>query len=96
MSENRQQYQERAETEFNHLAEQLGRFMARVEDRARKEYQFVASELDEKTKIAREKLGDLKGSSTAAWEELRPGFENSWGDLKEAFGKARQRFSEPD
>ncbi len=96
MSENRQQYQERVESEFNRLAEQLGRFMARVESRARKEYRFMASELDEKTQTAREKLGDLKGSSSGAWGELKPGFENAWSDLKEAFGKAKQRFSDSD
>ena len=94
MSENRQQYQERVESEFNRLAEQLGRFMARVENRARKEYQFVGRELDEKSQTVRERLSALKASSSEAWKDLRPGFEGAWGDLRQAFAKARQRFSE--
>lgn len=94
MAENREEYENRAESEFNRLAEQLGRFMARVETRARKEYKFVNSELKDKREKTREHLTALKGASSEAWKDLRPAFESAWKELKDAFSKARSRFAE--
>jgi hypothetical protein len=50
------------------------------------------AELDEKTRVARKKLAELRDSSDDAWQDVKSGFESSWHALQNAAHAARQRF----
>lgn len=54
------------------------------------EDQLIA--LRRKRDDARVKLGEIKGASEGAWEDLKQGADEAWGNLKVAIEKAWSHF----
>lgn len=48
---------------------------------------------DQRTRAA-EWYGSMKTSSTGAWEEMKKGFSNAYGELAQAWEKAEENFSD--
>lgn len=48
--------------------------------------------LDKKYEATKARLGDLNQASEDAWDAMKSGVEKAWGDLRTAFGDAKERF----
>ncbi|HAM52786.1 MAG TPA: hypothetical protein DCP92_19600 [Nitrospiraceae bacterium] len=84
------------------LAAQLKEWSASVDElesnaRAAKanvknEYEKQIRQMKDKRDTAFQKLQELKGASTDAWDTLKAGSEAAWADLKNAVAAAKERF----
>ncbi len=52
-------------------------------------------QLKDKRDTATQKLQELKGASSDAWETLKAGTETAWADLRNAVTAAKERFKKP-
>jgi uncharacterized coiled-coil DUF342 family protein len=87
------------------LAAQLKEWSAKIDDleskaRATKGdvktgYENHIRQLKDKRDAAMQKLQELKGASTDAWDTLKAGAETSWADLKNAVTAAKKKFKKP-
>ncbi|MFP5221927.1 MAG: hypothetical protein ACLGSA_06510 [Acidobacteriota bacterium] len=57
-----------------------------------KGYEHDLEKLESKYDLARYKLSLLRKGGKSAWQELKVGFEHAFHDLKEAVGKAKEKF----
>lgn len=57
-----------------------------------KNYEEDLTKLESKYDLARYKLSLLRKGGQSAWGELKEGFENALRDLKDAVGKAKDKF----
>lgn len=90
---------------INKLAAQLKEWSAKVDELESKanvakadvktEYERQIRQMKDKRDIAMQKLQELKGASTDAWDTLKAGSEAAWGDLKNAVTAAKERFKKP-
>jgi uncharacterized coiled-coil DUF342 family protein len=55
-------------------------------------YENQIRQLKDKRDAAMQKLQELKGASSDAWDTLRAGAETSWADLKKAVTAAADKF----
>jgi len=55
-------------------------------------YENQIRQLKDKRDVAMQKLQELKGASTDAWDTLKAGAETAWADLKNAVTAAKERF----
>lgn len=87
---------------INKLAAQLKEWSAKVDELESKanvakadvktEYERQIRQMKDKRDTAMQKLQELKGASTDAWDTLKAGSEAAWGDLKNAVTAAKERF----
>jgi uncharacterized coiled-coil DUF342 family protein len=90
------------EEQIDKLAAQLKEWSANIDEleskaRAAKadvktSYENQIRQLKEKRDGAKQKLQELKGASTEAWDILKAGAETSWADLKKAVTAAKEKF----
>lgn len=90
---------------INKLAAQLKEWSAKVDELESKanvakadvktEYERQIRQMKDKRDTAMQKLQELKGASTDAWDTLKAGSEAAWGDLKNAVTAAKERFKKP-
>ena len=59
------------------------------------EYEKQIGQLKDKQDIAMQKLQELRGASTEAWDALKAGSEAAWADLKNAVTAAKDKFKKP-
>jgi len=87
---------------INKLATQLKEWSAKVDELESKahvvkadvkiEYEKQIRQIKDKRDTAMQKLQELKGASTDAWDTLKAGAETAWTDLKNAVTAAKERF----
>lgn len=91
----KQVYQQEIEAKLDLLDAQIAEMQAKA-DLASAElkvrYQEQLRVLTERRKTAGQKLDELQQSSEAAWENMKVGVENAFGELKTAFDKAMAQF----
>jgi hypothetical protein len=73
------------EEEFRRLGAYLDQMLAKAEACARSEYEKLSQELPPK-------LNELKTQSGQAWDDLKPGLEKAWTELRTSFQTAAARF----
>jgi len=87
------------------LAAQLKEWSAKVDELESKanaakadmktEYEKQIKQMKDKRDTAMQKLQELKGASTEAWDTLRAGSEVAWTELKNAVTAAKDKFKKP-
>lgn len=91
----KQVYQKEIEAKLDLLDAQIAEMRAKT-DLASAElkvrYQEQLRVLTERRETASQKLDELKHSSEAAWENMKVGVENAFGELKTAFDQAMAQF----
>jgi uncharacterized coiled-coil DUF342 family protein len=55
-------------------------------------YEQRARELKGKREEVIQKLRELRGASNEAWDAVKTGVEKAWGEFKDAFSDARDKF----
>jgi uncharacterized protein YfiM (DUF2279 family) len=90
------------EEHINKLAAQLKEWSAKIDELESKahvakadmntEYEKQIRQMKDKRDTAMQKLQELKGASTDAWDTLKAGSEAAWADLKSAVTAAKERF----
>jgi len=95
---NREEYIDR-------LAAQLKEWSAKIDELevkaratkadARNKYEIQVRELKAQRDVALQKLQELKGASSEAWDVLKTGVEAAWTDLQKAVSEAKQKFQKP-
>ncbi len=71
-------------------------FKARaVKAEMKTEYEKQIKQLKDKRDTAMQKLQELRGASTDAWDTLKKGSEAAWADLMNAVTAAKERFKKP-
>ncbi len=58
-------------------------------------YENQIKQLKDKQDAAKQRLQELKGSSTDAWDTLKAGAEKAWADLHNAVQAAKEKFKKP-
>jgi outer membrane murein-binding lipoprotein Lpp len=84
------------------LAAQLKEWSAKVDELeskahgakadAKAEYEKQIRQMKDKRDTATQKLQELKGASSDAWDTLKAGSEAAWADLKSAVTTAKEKF----
>ncbi|MFQ5739643.1 MAG: coiled coil domain-containing protein [Acidobacteriota bacterium] len=92
MMESKKSYQERMEAQLNQWSVKIDTLLARAEKDARTGCEKLTAGVRDKQQAAQGRLRELRGSSSEAWQDLKPGLEKAWGELKDAFQKAADRF----
>jgi len=87
---------------IDQLAAQLKEWSAKIDELESKArtakadvktgYENQIKQLKDKRDAAMQKLQELKGSSSEAWDILKAGAETSWADLKKAVTDAAEKF----
>jgi uncharacterized coiled-coil DUF342 family protein len=87
------------------LAAQLKEWSAKIDEleskaRAAKAdaktgYENQINQLKDQRDAAKQKLQELKGASTEAWDALKAGAETAWADLQNAVTSAKEKFKKP-
>jgi len=87
------------------LAAQLKEWSAKVDELESKalaaradmktEYEKQIKQVKDKRDTAMQKLQELRGASTEAWDTLKAGSEAAWADLKNAVAAAKDKFIKP-
>lgn len=49
-------------------------------------------DLEKRLALTKAKLSELNHAGDDAWESVKDGVEKAWGDLRTAFGEAKERF----
>jgi len=62
---------------------------------AKSGYENQIKQLKDQRDAAKQKLQDLKGSSTEAWDALKVGTETAWAELQKAVTAAKEKFKKP-
>jgi hypothetical protein len=92
---NREAYKQKIEAELELIHAKTLEFKAHakiaVAD-ARIQAQGTIQDLEQKMAQTKERLAELNASSDDAWESIKSGVEKAWGDLRTAFGDAKERF----
>jgi uncharacterized coiled-coil DUF342 family protein len=87
---------------IDQLAAQLKEWSAKIDELESKArtakadvktgYENQIKQLKDKRDAAMQKLQELKGSSSEAWDILKAGTETSWAELKKAVTAASEKF----
>jgi hypothetical protein len=72
----------------------LGQQIAQATGDAKVRLQKEWDELEPQRKAARERLDELKKSSSAAWQDLKEGAQSALTDLKASINRASTRFED--
>jgi len=91
----RDAYRQKLEAELEYIHAKLleYRAMAKVAVAdAKIQAMTTLDALDKKYEATKTKLADLNQSGEDAWESVKTGVENAWGELRKAFGEAKERF----
>lgn len=94
---------EKIQKEFNEQLVALDKEIAEIKAKAKKAKATATSEtnkqvndqiafLEKRRTELRSEFNDLKKSSGKAWDQIKQGFQESIGTLKESFKKAKQEF----
>jgi len=89
-------YQEKAEAQLREWGAKIDELKAKADKakaEAKIEYYEQIEELRSKQEAIQLKLQKLRESGGQAWEELKPGLEHAWNDLKISVEKAVSKFS---
>ncbi len=88
----KQAYAEALQRQLDEFAIEIDRLKARADTAEEPWHQQQVKILQEKHKLAREKLGELKESSDDAWEDLKEGISSAWDSVSVALKSAAKRF----
>ena len=91
----REKFNTRMEEQLKHFRERIDATKAKAEARGQdyfKHYEQDLAKLESQYDLARYKLSLLRKGGKSALNELRDGFEKAFLDLKEALGKAKDKF----
>jgi len=95
MTQQREQYIEKAKSKLDMLDAELRKLEARARD-AKSDIKIeVNKEIDDikaSKKAADDKLRELRSASDEAWEDLKSGAESAWRSLSSSIESATQRF----
>lgn len=90
-----EKFTKQMDEQLKHFKEKIDATKAKAENRGQefiKGYEQDLEKLESKYELARYKLTLLRKGGKSAWSELKSGFENAFHDLKEAVGKAKEKF----
>ena len=96
-SQQRKDYQEKAEAELRELNQRIEALNAKAAPRAkaaRKEVERQIAELDHKRAALQQQLEKFKHSSQAAWRDMKPGIDSALKDLDAAYQRAAADFKQ--
>ena len=88
-------YEKKMQSQFDVWSADIDRLKAKAdmaEADAQLKYYKQIEVLQEKHKLAKEKLNELKESSDDAWEDLKEGISSAWDSLGSALKSATKRF----
>lgn len=91
----REKFGAQMEEKLKHLKEKIDSSKAKAEARGQdyiSKYEKDLEKLESKYDLARYKLKLLRTGGKSAWGELKEGFEKAYHDLKDAMGKAKDKF----
>jgi len=89
------EYEKKLQAQLDEFGAEIERLKARAdkaEDDAEPWHQKQIEALQEKHKLAKEKLNELKESSDDAWEDLKEGITSAWDSVSGALKSAAKRF----
>jgi outer membrane murein-binding lipoprotein Lpp len=78
----------KVEAQINELRAHVSELLKKLETAVGKE----AEALRPKIKAAQDKLNELRGTSTEAWGDLKPGLQKAWEELHKSLNQAASRF----
>ena len=78
----------KAESQLNELRGQVRELLKTLNTAVGKE----AEALRPKVKAAQDKLHELRGNSSEAWGDLKPGLRKAWDELYNSLNQAASRF----
>jgi len=79
------------EEQVQKLALQIDQLLGRLEGNAKLGYDRLSEQVRGKQKVMEKKLVEFQAAGSGAWQEMRPGLERAWRELKEAFEKLSSR-----
>jgi len=89
------EYEKKLQTQLEEFSAEIDRLKERA-DKAEAEaepwHQKQIEVLQEKHRLAKKKLGELKESSDDAWEDLMVGIASAWDSVAIALKSAQKRF----
>ncbi|MFZ5428228.1 MAG: hypothetical protein ACOZEN_14780 [Thermodesulfobacteriota bacterium] len=91
----REQFGVRMDEKLKKFREKIDKTKAKAEARGQDffgKYESELGKLESKYDLARYKLSLLRKGGQSAWEELKEGVDNAFHDLKDAIGKAKEKF----
>ncbi|MEM9808872.1 MAG: coiled coil domain-containing protein [Cyanobacteria bacterium P01_A01_bin.137] len=91
----KQLYQKEIEGKLEALDAQMAEMQAKADKAGadlKVQYYEQLRTLSERRETVQLKLQELNQSSEAAWETMKGGIENAYGELKQAFDKAVSQF----
>jgi hypothetical protein len=91
----REKFSAQMDEQLKHVKSRIDGAKARAEARGQdflKNYEQDLAKLESKYDLARYKLSLLRKGGQSAWIELREGCERAYHDLKEAMGRAMDKF----
>jgi chromosome segregation ATPase len=89
------EYEEKLQTQLDEFSAEIDRLKARAdktEADAEPWHHKQVEALQEKHKLAKEKLGELRESGDDAWEDLKDGIASAWDSVSVALKSAAKRF----
>nr|MBN2278794.1 coiled coil domain-containing protein [candidate division Zixibacteria bacterium] len=85
-------YEQKLQTQLDEFSAEIDRLKTRA-DKAEEPWHHKQIEvLQEKHKMAKEKLNELKESSDDAWEDMKEGISSAWDSVSVALKSAAKRF----
>jgi predicted transcriptional regulator len=89
------EYEKKLQTQLEEFSAEIDRLKERA-DKAEAEaepwHHKQVEVLQEKHRLAKKKLGELKESSDDAWEDLKVGIASAWDSVSIALKSAQKRF----
>lgn len=91
----RDAYKQKLEAEIDLILAKILEFKAKakiaVAD-ARIQATSTIQGLEQRLDVTKERLSELNSASDDAWESVKSGVEKAWGELRDAFTEAKERF----
>jgi len=86
------EYEKKLQAQLDEFSAEIDRLKARADKAEEPWHRQQIEALQEKHKLAKEKLGELKESSDDAWEDMKEGISSAWDSVSVALKSAAKRF----
>lgn len=89
------EYEKKLQTQLDEFSTEIDKLKSRAdktEADAEPWHHKQIEVLQEKHKLAKKKLGELRESSDDAWEDLKDGLSSAWDSVSIAIKSAKKRF----
>ena len=91
----KEEYGRKVEKEFAEQSDKIDALKKKAESlagEAKAKMQEQFADVEKKREVVKKKMGDLKTSTSQAWDDIKVGIDRAMADMKEAYEKARNRF----